>query len=133
MAKIDAEIKLGTFDYEKYFPESKTTVKCTAHIPKLNGTLFEDYANKWYNVNKVSWKPSTRISFRSILDRHLMPAFKGLTLIEITKWTLKSFRTDLALLDGKKGQKISNKTINNILQILQMVMQQYGTVNVYGT
>jgi integrase len=124
MGKIDAEIKLGTFDYGKYFPGSKNALKFRAQEPKLNGTLFEEYANRWYDINKVSWKPSTRMCFRSILDRHIIPAFKGKALADIKKWTLKAFRTDLARLENQKGQKISNRSINSIMQILQMVMNE---------
>jgi len=124
MKKINAEIKLGTFDYAKYFPESRNALKFAAPVPKQNGTLFEEYANKWYNVNNVAWKPSTRMGFRSTLDRHLIPAFKGVALTDIKKFTLKSFRTDLTLLDGKKGQKLSNRTINNIMQVLRLVMNE---------
>ena len=124
MEKIEAEIKLGTFDYAKYFPDSTRAQQLKAQAPQPAGITFGEYANNWYNVNNIFWKPSTRVNFRNILDNHLIPAFKNVTLTDITKWTLKSFRTDLGQLAGRKGQKLSNKTINNIMYVLYQIMNE---------
>jgi integrase len=92
--------------------------------PKSGGMTFEEYAGTWYKINRVSWKPSFQRSARSILDRHLFPGFKDKPVLDITKWMVKEFRTSLAEVKGRKGKKISNKRINNIILVLRLIMNE---------
>jgi integrase len=124
MSRIDGEIRLGTFDYAKYFPDSRNVLKFVSEAPKWQGMGFEEYANTWYRNNKISWKPSVQRDFLSSMNRHLIPYFKDKPVAEITKWMVKEFRSSLAELDGKKGRKISNKRINNIILVLRMIMNE---------
>lgn len=133
LKKIESEIRLGTFQYNNYFPESKNAKKFVAEAGKPSGITFEEYANTWYKNNKISWKPSVQKDFRSTLDGHLIPKFKDKALTEITKWMIKEFRTELAELDGRKGQKISNKRINNIILVLRLVMNEAAEEHDFGT
>jgi integrase len=43
---------------------------------------------------------------------------------EISKPMLKEFRTHLAQLDGRKGRKMGNKRINNIMTVFRMIMNE---------
>lgn len=133
LGKIESEIRLGTFDYSKYFPNSFNAKKFEAERPKTSGALFAEYAETWFKNNKISWKPSVQRDFRSTLDRHLLPAFKDKSINEITKWMIKEFRTNLAELDGRKGKKISNKRINNIIQVLQLIMNEAAEEHDFNT
>ena len=124
MKKIDGEILLGTFEYSKYFPNSFNASKFARENKKQAGVSFKEYAETWYKNNKISWKPSVQRDFRSVMNRHLIPYFADKPVIDITKWIVKEFRASLAELDGRKGKKISNKRINNIILVLRMIMNE---------
>lgn len=124
MTRIDSEIRLGTFEYARYFPDSKFAKRFEVETPKKQGIGFEEYANTWYKNNKISWKPSVQRDFQSVMKRHLIPYFKDKPLLDITKWMVKEFRTALGEEKGKKDQKISNKRINNIILVLRLIMNE---------
>ncbi len=133
LSKIESEIRLGTFDYSKYFPNSFNAKKFAGEKRISQGITFGEYAETWYKNNKISWKPSVQMDFRSTLDRHLIPAFKDQAIMGITKWQIKEFRTNLAELEGKKGRKISNKRINNILQVMRLIMNEAAEEHDFNT
>jgi len=121
--RIDSEIRLGTFNYAKYFPESKNKSNFSAEDSESGGISFEGYAERWYKNNKISWKPSVRKDFYSTMHCHLVPYFKDKAITGITKAMIKEFRTSLALLPGKKGL-MSNKRINNIISVLRLIINE---------
>jgi len=124
MTRIDSEIRLGTFEYARYFPDSKFSKRFVVEVPKKQGTGFEEYANTWYKNNKISWKPSVQRDFQSVMKRHLIPYFKDKPVLDISKWMVKEFRTALGEEKGKKDQKLSNKRINNIILVLRLIMNE---------
>ena len=137
MTKEDAINKLHTINSSGYSREKDGNPTIKSRSYNLNEILFEDYALIWYKITKIAWKPSFQRYVRTIFNRHLLPHFKRMALTEITKSTLKSFRSDLALLDGTKGRKICNKSINNIMQIMRLVMteaaEEYGFDNPFDS
>jgi integrase len=125
MSKIDGEIELGTFDYAKYFPESKNINKPGAQQKTDNEEMaFDQFAQKWYRISKIEWKYSTQQDFYSIMENHLIPHFKKTDISTITKIVLKEFRVALALKDGRSGRKMSNKRINNIMAVLRLIINE---------
>lgn len=98
--------------------------------PGKKDEVFSIFAESWYRVNRISWKPSVQRDFRSTLDKHLIPYFKDLPVAGINKWMIKEFRTGLGGLAGRKGGKLTNKRINNILGVLRMIMGE--AVDMYG-
>lgn len=124
MQKIDGEILLGTFIYEKYFPGSKQADKFSGK-GKVEGEItFGEYTKQWYKNNKIEWKPSVRKDFSSIIEGHLIKRFGDKEISVITKPIIKEFRTDLSELKGKKGKNLSNKRINNILGVMRLIMNE---------
>ncbi len=124
LVRIEGEISLGIFDYFRYFPRSENARKIVSSVSTIGAVTFEKYAESWYQKKKVTWKPSSQRDFRSTLDRHLIPYFKGKLLMEITKGMIKEFRTGLGQLNGRKGNKMSHRRINTIIVILKMVLNE---------
>ena len=71
MAQIDAEIKQGTFAYERYFPNSSNLEKLAQPNPAFarvvdrppsaagsQGQTFREFAEEWHLENEISWKIS---------------------------------------------------------------------------
>jgi integrase len=120
MKKIEAEMLLGTFRYERYFPDSPLSKK----FKYKKTPLFKDFAWDWYEENELSWKPSTKRDFKSILKKHLIPYFGEKELGEIEERDVKLFRKYLSSLPGKNGNKMSNKRINNVMVPLKLIMKE---------
>jgi len=74
--KIEAQLKLGDFGFEKEKP-----------IP-----TFEDYAKSWIeNTVPATCKPSTTRDYQDILDKHVYPVFKNDKIDGITRGKVKDF------------------------------------------
>lgn len=125
LCSIDAEIRLGTFVYEKYFPGSSGARGSKSTCMQAYLSLFKEYAERWYENNRIGWKPSVRKDFRSTLKRHLLPYFGERGVEEITKGMLKEFRTVLSKQKGRGGL-LTNKRINNIMGVLRLVLAEAG-------
>lgn len=130
--KIEAEMTLGTFAYSKYFPGSKNAAKFAA-IPSpvlarttnVTTPLFAAFANTWFDQFSISWRRSHMATVRSTLDRHLIPFFGEKEVGQITRADVLNFRTALAKVQGRNGNKtLSNKTINRIVQILRQILHE---------
>ena len=63
-------------------------------------------------------------------EKHLIPYFKDSDIRTISKIVLKEFRTSLTAKNGRKGEKISNKRINNIMAVLRLIVNEaYDEIN----
>lgn len=83
LSTIEAEIKLGTFDYAKFFPGSKNIAKFATGVPlppapiaasvaqAIGGApaserpTFNTFADTWVAENEVTWRRSHR---RTVMD-----------------------------------------------------------------
>ncbi len=131
MDQIDREIKQGTFQYEKYFPDSrnldrisekpavKQKVRASAAV---DSPLFKDFAEEWYLENEISWKISYQETIRGILDKHLTPHFGEREVSCITKGDILKFRSSLAKVQNGKKSGLSPDRINHIMTPLRMIL-----------
>lgn len=124
IARIESEIRLGTFSYSKYFPHSKNASKFQNDEKVAADITFKDYALQWYKNNRISWKPSVQKDFQSTLNCHLIPYFGDKAVLDITKWMVKEFRAYLSEHKGRNGNNMSNKRINNILSVLRLILNE---------
>jgi len=125
LMQIEREISLGIFDYTKTFPNSPRAKKFASLSEQLNGTpMFSEFTEEWFEENAFRWKPSGKINTRNILDKHLIPAFGERSVSKISKGEILKFRALLAELPGRKGEKLSPKRINNILQPMKSIMDE---------
>jgi len=130
MDRIEAEITLGTFEYSKYFPNSKFakrfyTSAQTENNPQTNlGELFSDFSETWFSEKEAEWRNSHRSNQRLTLDKYLLPTFGDKPLIAITKPDILKFRSDLVKQNGLKGRKLSASRINHIMTPLRMILNE---------
>ena len=77
---------------------------------------FKDYAERWYKT-KVGIKKATQISYRGILDNHLLPHFGELVISGIQRKHIQDFV-------GKKFDegRLSHKTLKNVLVCLHQIL-----------
>lgn len=154
LAKIEAEISAGTFDYESRFPNSRrfqepplksvaspSTEPATAPqrssivvAPVPSSPTLAVFADQWMRDHEVEWRRSHIKVLQSTIDGHLLPALGDREVASISKADILTLRTKLAELPGRGGKPgLSNKRINGILaplrQMLNEAAEQYGFVS----
>ena len=137
--RIEGEIALGSFDYEKTFGKPLPT-KTTDDEPvvgagasaltlpptsKTNTPLFLDFANQWFMETEVSWRRSYVITQRGALDKYLLPHFGDKEVGSITKADALAFRASLAKVPARKAQAtLSNRRINSVMKPLRQILNE---------
>ncbi|MGB0921363.1 MAG: Arm DNA-binding domain-containing protein [Alphaproteobacteria bacterium] len=149
--RMDAEIKLGTFDYTQYFPTSKRAAKYARReqagklglvpIASSSGASsssalpqFQEFVETWRRENEVRWRASTCATNASTIGRHLIPAFGDLKLDQIRREDVLSFRTELSKKPNRSGRgALHPKTINHTMTLLSAIFaeieERYGLPN----
>jgi integrase len=137
--RIEGEIALGGFDYEKTFGKplpTKTTddepvvgagASALTLLPtsKTNTPLFRDFANQWFMETEVSWRRSYVITQRGALDKYLLPHFGDKEVGSITKADALAFRASLAKVPARKAQAtLSNRRINSVMKPLRQILNE---------
>jgi integrase len=128
MARIEAEMLLGTFDYASYFPNSGrlellTKLARREEILRADQPLFRDFADIWYGEKRVEWRRSYADTMRGSLDKYLIPTFGDVAVNLIDKAEIMAFRSSLADVAGRSdGSKLSAARINKIMMPLRMIL-----------
>ena len=128
--RMEAEITLGTFDYESYFPNSskvdefRETARKVARLRDGIPT-FEEFAETWFRECEVGWRYSHKETVRRDLENHLKPQFGELLVNEISKADVLVFRAEL----GRKRMSpnrvgLAVPTINRIMVPLKMILNE---------
>jgi len=126
--RMDAEITLGVFEYAKYFPDSPKAVQYQQQKslnPEYRETpLFSDFAELWFDEMKIQWRNTQIISIRGALDKYILPSFGDKEVGCITKANILEFRSSLAKVKGRKGDRLSASRINHIITPLRMILNE---------
>lgn len=129
MDRIEAEIKLGTFVYSHYFPNSPNASKFEEQTNQERydkfsdqTPMFEEFAETWLNENEIRWKRSYKENVVMIVKSYLNQTFGGKKVSYISKAEILRFRASLAKV--KNGNKIglSADRINHIMTITRMIL-----------
>jgi integrase len=136
LERIETEVAMGTFDYQKTFgrplpakPESLSEVKTVADAPRTRAPgvvpLFRDFAETWFAEVEVTWRRSYCITQRGALDKYLIPFFGNMEVSQITKADVLAFRASLAKVPARKlDSTLSNRRINSILKPLRQILNE---------
>lgn len=139
LKRIEKDIEAGTFDYAYYFPSSPMVerfrdqtegARPAGSLGKRAGQgsaitpLFRDFADDWKRNKAVEWRQSYRDSVELILRKHLLPTFGDLPLEAIDRQSVLDFRTALAGGGEGGGRARSPATVNRVIGILSMVMDE---------
>jgi len=137
--KMNAEIEVGTFDIEKYFPNSDAAKKVAAHQAESEANArakldtkkppeqmtFAEFAQLWVEDMEIEWRRATKRFYRSLLNTHLLPTFGEKVISDITRDDLLEFRKELAKVKSRNGSStISNRTINSVMTLLKAIMDE---------
>lgn len=128
LEQLEAEITLGTFEYEKYFPKSKKVddfkekrsqqIAVQTQVP-----LFKDFTDLWFKQKQIEWRGSYQQKVAIVIKNYLLPAFGNLVLTKIKKSDLLNFRASLAkVTHGKNQTSLKASRINQIMTPLRMIL-----------
>jgi len=107
------EIKTGTFDYLKHFPNSKRAKEFRKTRPD-HYTIGEDL-KAWLQRIQSKCQLSTLRDYGSAIHYHLIPKFGELPIAELTAFMIKEWLAEIP---------ISNKRKNNILTPLRQLYEE---------
>lgn len=138
LERIEGEIALGAFDYEKTFgkplpaksgqtdSEASSNDAESAQPTTRTGTpLFKDFADMWFAECEVSWRRSYRVTQRGSLDQYLIPYFGDKEVGHITKADVLAFRASLAKVPARKSlSTLSNRRINSVMKPLRQILNE---------
>jgi integrase len=95
------------------------------------GVTFADAAEEWYRHGRdeqgnrgTPWKPSTARDHRSVLDRHLLPAFGHQPIEAITAREIESWRSE-QLASGKLTRRTAVKLVAVMHGIFERARRLY--------
>lgn len=139
LERIEGDIALGTFDYEKTFgkplPSGQSMADAAAEegMPELqrnptsrSGTpTFKEFADMWFSESEVSWRRSYKVTQRGSIDQYLIPYFGEKEVGQITKADVLAFRATLAKVTTRKSQStLSNRRINSVMKPLRQILNE---------
>jgi len=129
LQRIDAEILLGSFDYQAYFPESKMLNKFKTQQQIINRHIngiptFNEFYNIWYSEVEIGWRRSYKVTITAIIKNHILPDYNDTVLNEITKPELLQFRAELCKKTKRNGDKFSAESVNKIMKIFKMIVTE---------
>ncbi len=130
LAKIEAEITLGTFDYQRYFPNSKNVklfsalAESESQPSDSNSLLFKEFVEEWFLEKKVEWRETHITTVRQIIDKYIVPSFGTMPLKEISRRDIYNFRAKLSKKKGRTAATLSPSRINHIMNPLRMLLQE---------
>lgn len=144
LAKIEADMAAGKFDYEATFPGSRNApgarpnalpvgvtpqpvmpiATAAAEVAASASPTFHDFVITWLAEHRIEWRRSHMKVLDSTLNGHLLPAFGARPVASVTKSDVLAFRAKLSDKPGRTGAKLSNKRINNILGVLRQIMAE---------
>lgn len=128
LEQLQAEITLGTFEYEKYFPKSKRVEefkeKRSQQIAvQTKVPLFKEFTELWFKQKQIEWRDSYQQKVSIVIKNYLIPAFGNQVLSKIKKSDLLNFRASLAkVTHGKDQTSLKASRINQIMTPLRMIL-----------
>lgn len=135
--RIDAEITLGTFNFEKTFgmadtqpanqpvPVTAGLVVNPSDIVQTSMVTFAEFAGQWFKETKIAWRRSYQITQQCDLDKHLIPRFGQMPICTVTKADVMAFRADIAQLPGRSGARnMSARRVNAIMKPLRQILNE---------
>lgn len=130
VSRMEADIQLGSFRYENYFPQSKKLEKFqslelmkSTNSHKDSSSGFNSFSKVWIEEKKPEWRDSQINNVADIFRIYLIPHFGNVPLNTISKAKIMVFRGKLVK-KGNNGRLLSASRINHIMTPLRMVLTE---------
>lgn len=107
--QIEHEIKNGTFDYSRYFPNSSRLVKNT----------LGHYLDLWLEIKRQRVADSTYRGYANIVENHIRPQYGAHNADQIDRVDVETWISGMELL--------ASKTLKEIIAVMRQVYALYRT------
>jgi integrase len=127
LERIEAEITLGTFEYQRYFPNGSLAKESStkSRLAVTDTPLFRSFAEQWVEEMRVQWRQSHYDTIQVTLKAYLVPTFGDQEVGRITKTDILAFRSSLAKVPGRGGREsLTASRINHIMTPLRMILNE---------
>jgi integrase len=85
------------------------------YAPSAGRTSVGEWAEQWYAAGLPGWKPKTRHTYRSILDRLVLPTFGNSQLLQVRPIRVKEWVGDLARQVGAEQVRQSYRLLSQVM------------------
>jgi len=120
--QVEAEIRAGTLDFARRFPNSKHLDRFGIR-PQRNPTLVE-FAREWLEEQSPRLAPSTRYWYRVMLSAYLFSHPIAVRPIsEISESGINAFVKDLLDRPTHSGRGLSARSVNAVLARLRTIFE----------
>src|SRR5262245_34322568 len=122
--QIEADLVTGTFQYAKWFPQSKRAKTIFAPPPAPAETrppAFGTFAREFVERRKVLTTHAHYLDLKSLLETHLIPFFGEARQFEDSSFTIdavEQFVVHMKSLQGLKGRQMSGVRVNKARALL---------------
>jgi integrase len=100
-----------------------TEVGDGAHAPVREGTVGE-LVERWFEHGEADWSPTVVRSYRSIIDRVLVPRFGMTPLRKLRAADIDTFYAELRKRGGVNGARLSAASVRRIHSVLRRALVQ---------
>jgi integrase len=124
-ALIERERVMGTFDYWKHFPHSRSA-KAKAIFPRRNrpeDLTAEAWIRRWLEQVKPRWGSAMAYDVETMVNRHIIPEIGARLLKDLTLEDVGHLTGVLRQRPGTHGQCMGPERINKILKVLKRSLQ----------
>jgi len=130
LTRINAEIIVGTFCYEKYFPNSKRVALFNEfnelNVKKENHILptLAEFAAIWLQENSGGWRQTYLYKLNGMFNKYILPNLGSINLRDITKSDVLLFRNELVAYKKSNGDPMTSYNVNRIMMKLKAVLAE---------
>jgi integrase len=130
LTRIDAEIIVGTFCYEKYFPKSKRIALfgelAELKVKKESNILptLAEFTAIWLQENSGGWRPTYLYKLNGMFNKYILPNLGSINLRDITKSDILLFRNELVAYKKSNGKPMTSYNVNRIMMKLKAVLAE---------
>lgn len=110
---INYEIKAGTFNYARHFPNS----------PKMKTNTLGHYIDLWLDIKRNELAPSGFRSYKSKTETHIRPVWGDMQADQIDHLDLQAWVQKVLM------PKLHNKTVREVISHLRQIFTIYRTRN----
>ena len=100
-----------------------TEVGDGAHAPVREGTVGE-LLERWFDHGAADWSPTVVRSYRSIIDRVLLPRFGTTALRKLRAADIDAFYAELRKRGGASGARLGAASVRRIHSVLRRALAQ---------
>lgn len=120
--QIEAEIRAGSFDYARRFPNSVKLGRLGLRSPR-NPTLVE-FALVWLEEQAPHLAPSTRYWYRCMLTAYVFShPIAAPPIAEISEGHINAFMKDLLERPTRSGRRLTARSVNAVLARLRTIFE----------